>query len=735
MEVQDRASAKGIQFGALSLKEHDGVGVITFDTPDEKVNVLNSKLFSQFEAICRYIEESKSITSLVIISGKKDCFIAGADIEELKTKGSEEGIRELSKSGQELLNRLEGLKQPIVAAISGACLGGGLELALACDYRIAVDSSKTSIGLPEVMLGLMPGAGGTQRLPRLIGLEKALPMILQGTRLNATRALKMGIVDYCTHTDNLEELAIKAAKRLEGKKGRRVPKKAGGLMETVTSTALGRKLVFQQALKQVEAKTKGLYPAPRAIIETIAYGITHGMKKGLAREADEFARLSQTPQAKGLMSLYFAQNELKKNRFGKPKVEPKTIGVLGAGLMGSGIAAVSVQKKFNVRMRDVTDESLAKGEKYVWNVLDQRVKKRAMTSFDAKATQAHLVTQLDYKQFERCDLIIEAVFEDLDLKHRVLAEVEANGRADAIFASNTSALPIEKIAAKAKNPANVLGMHYFSPVDKMPLLEIVVTKKTSKEASAIAVDVGMRQGKTVIVVNDGPGFYTTRVLTALTDEAAMVALGGADLHAIDRAMQAWGFPVGPITLIDEVGIDVAAHIAHDLGAAFGTRLCSGKPELLAEFVANKCLGRKANKGFFIYESKARGLIGSLKKQWNRGPKKVNPFALQMLEKYGSDKDKTISAEDIQKRLGYRMINEAVYCLGEGILMSATDGDIGAVFGLGFPPFLGGPFRFLDSMGLGSFLEEMTKLEDQFGERFTPAPLLKEMVSGNKVFYP
>lgn len=719
-------SSAGMKKGAsFRLEVKKGVAVVTFDRPGASVNTLHSKLFPEVEAILNSIEADDSVKAVVIISGKKGCFVAGADIDELSAAPDEQAIRNLSRMGQNLFNRIEKFKHPVVAAISGSCLGGGLELALACRYRIAQFDKKTTLGLPEVMLGLLPGAGGTQRLPRLIGIEKALGMMLQGTQVNAQRALGMGLVDYVTHSENLEDIAVAYARKLPRVR-KTLPKKKGSkFAKLLEPFPLGRRLIFKQARKSVLEKTHGHYPAPFAIIDCVEYGMSHGLEKGLSREAREFAKLSQTSKSKALISLYYGQTQLRKNRFGRTNDPVQNVAILGAGLMGAGIGLVSIQKGFSVRLKDISWESLAAGKRYVWKALEGRVKRRSVSSFDAKKVLARLHTQVDYQHFKDSDLVVEAVFEDLSLKHRVLGEVEEASSDKTIFASNTSALPITDIARKSSRPENVIGMHYFSPVHKMPLLEIVRTKQSSEEVVRRSVDFGLRQGKTVIVVNDGPGFYTTRILTALTDEAAVVALEGASFDAIDRAMLAYGFPVGPITLIDEVGIDVAAHIAHDLGKAFGSRLCSNDPKVLEEFVAKKALGRKAGKGFFIYDS------GSKKK---KGSRPVNHDAIQILNKYKRQGANLPSQTEIQERLAFRMVNEAAICMMEGILESPVDGDIGAVFGLGFPPFRGGPFHFLDSYGLEAYISKMDHYKETLGDRFEVAQLLHDMKKENKFFY-
>ncbi len=716
----------------ITLTTHKGVAIIGFDEPGKKVNTLNSKLLPAFKGILDDIEKRSDIQGVVLISRKKNCFVAGADIEELlATKDAKEAY-ELSRQGQLLFHRLSQFPKPVVAAISGTCLGGGLELALACHYRIASATSSTVLGLPEVMLGLLPGAGGTQRLPRLVGLEKALTMMLTGSSTPAAKALKMGLVDYLSYADDLEDLAIDAALRLAAKKLKRRERKTSGVKGFLESNTLGQDFMIRKAREGVMQKTRGVYPAPLAILNVVSYGLHHSMEEGLKKEAEEFGRLSQTNEAKGLMHLYFAQTELKKNRYGKPDAPVKNLAILGAGLMGAGIASVSLQKNFFVRLKDLNFESLAKGTKQIWKEFDSKVKRKSMTSFQRGQVMSRLAVQTDQHQFETCEMLIEAVFEDLQLKHRVLAEAEATLAPDAVFASNTSALPITDIAATAKHPERVLGMHYFSPVPKMPLLEIISTEKTSTAALSRAVDVGLRQGKTVIVVKDGPGFYTTRILAPYMDEAAIVMLEGMPITELDDAMLLFGFPVGPIKLIDEVGIDVACHVGETMGKAFGKRVATQDPALLQGLLTKKCLGRKSGKGFYIYSNEKIGALSSL--LGAKAGRTVNPEAQALLNKYRTKKSKELGdLKLLQKRLAYRMINEAVYCLQEGILATPDEGDIGAVFGVGFPPFLGGPFRYISTCGIQKVTDEFKRFADMYGERFQPCPMLQDMAREGKTF--
>ncbi|MCC7074548.1 MAG: enoyl-CoA hydratase/isomerase family protein [Deltaproteobacteria bacterium] len=742
------APVTGQQHGAgeaLTLKVVDNIAVITIDVPGEKQNTLSEKTKHGFKVCFERVANDPAIEGAVLISGKPD-FIAGADISMIQTRKSASEVERLSREMQQQLALLEQSKKPIVAAISGACMGGGLEIALACHYRIATDHPKTALSLPEVMLGLLPGGGGTQRLPALIGIQAALDMMLTGKNVRARKAKRMGLVDAVTVPYGLEDAAVTTCKRLiKGEISHQEPKKK--LPERATEAALednpaGRAILFRQARQMVMEKTGGLYPAPLAIIDVVEAGASKGLETGYAEESRRFGELVMSKEAAALMTLFFAQTALKKNRFGKAATQLNTLGVLGAGLMGSGIAEVTVQKGVRVLLKDMNAEALARGQKGIWGDFDKRVRSHAMTPFERDRTFSSVVPKTDYKGFEKCELVIEAVFEDLALKHKIIRELEDHVRTDCVIASNTSALPITKLAEASKRPQNIIGMHYFSPVPKMPLLEIIVHKGTSKEAKALAVDVGIKQGKTVIVVNDGPGFYTSRILGPLMDEAAQCALEGVDLHEIDHAMRQWGFPVGPITLLDEVGIDVAAHVSKDMAPFFEPRFGPRDRSALEAMVKEGFTGRKGGKGFYLYDrtkqspvEKARAIVEKAMGA-SRKDKPYNPGALAILErhgvKHGSKKD--VDLRELQERIGLRMVNEAVQCLQEGILENAVDGDAGAVFGLGFPPMTGGPFRYVDSVGASTVVSTLERFATKYGKRFKPAELLVDHAKSGKRFH-
>lgn len=712
---------------ALRIDRRGDVAILIMDVPGESMNTLKEDFTQEFAEAFAHLEKDASVKAVVFASGKKDSFIAGANIDMLDACTSAADAEKLSRDGQRAMNRIADFSKPVVAAIHGACLGGGLEVALACHARVASDSHKTKLGLPECQLGLLPGAGGTQRLPALIGVQAALDLLLTGKQVDGKKAKKLGFVDEVVPAAILLDVAVKHAEKL-AKEGHH--KKPPSFFEqlgdkdalaelALAHNPLGRKVLFDQARKALHKKTRGNYPAQDRILDVVKAGLEKGLEGGLDAEAKAFGELVMSPESKALRSIFFATQALKKdNGTNDPDAKPRAIthvGMLGAGLMGAGIAYVTTaQAKTPVRLKDRDAKGILAGLKYVREIVDERVKKKRMNRMDADQLMTLTTGTTDYSGFSACEVVIEAVFEDLALKQTMVRDVE-KANPNAIFASNTSSIPIAKIADASAHPENVLGMHYFSPVHKMPLLEIIVTPKTSNEATATCVELGKKQGKTVIVVNDGPGFYTTRILAPLMNEAAHLLAEGVAIETIDRSMLDFGFPVGPIKLTDEVGIDVGAKVGKVMLEAFGDRMAA--PAGMEKLIADDRKGRKNGKGFYLYGGDKKGVDESV-------------YAV-----LGVKPDNTsVSADDVAWRCTLQMVNEAALCFQEGILRSARDGDIGAIFGLGFPPFRGGPFRFVDTVGAKEIVRRLRQYEQAVGKRFAPAPLLVAMADKGLGFH-
>ncbi len=698
-----------------------GVAVITFDLPGSPVNMISTSVATEFGAALDEAERNPAVRAMVLISGKRDSFVAGADIEEFGRLTTQAEAEAMSRQAQAMMDRVEGLLKPIVAAIHGACLGGGYELALACDWRVATDHDKTQIGLPEIQLGVIPGAGGTQRLPRLIGVRAALDLILAGKSERSSKALRLGMVDEVVPPSILRATAIRAAQRL-AERGASERRPRGGIAGALLDrTPIGRRLVYSRARQAVMKKTGGHYPAPLAALEVVQAGLEHGMPSGLREEHRRFGELAVGDVSRKLVQIFFATTALKKDdgvEGPAPSDLPpvRRLGIIGAGFMGAAIAGTAaLNARVEVRLKDSELERVGRGIKAALKVLDDRLKRRRLARPEHARLSQLVSGSADWSGFRRADLIIEAVFEDLNVKRSVLAEVERETSPRTIFASNTSTIPIAEIAAAASRPEHVIGMHFFSPVEKMPLLEVIPHAGTSDESVVRAVRFGRRMGKTVIVVRDSPGFWVNRILLPYMNEAGVLLAEGVPVDLIDGVMTRYGFPVGPVTLLDEVGLDVAAKAGAVMHQHFGARL--EPAPVLQRMLEDGRQGRKNRRGFYRYENgDKKGVDETVYKA----------MGVQPLE----DAAPTM----VEQRLVYAMLNEAAMAAGEGVVRSARDGDIGAVFGIGFPPFRGGPLRQLDDLGAARVVEVLHGLEIAHGERFRPAAHLVEMAERGESFY-
>lgn len=698
---------------AFSLKiDEQNIAWLAIDVPNEKMNTLQAAFADEMKEIFAQLKDTSGVKGMIIHSLKPDNFVAGADVRMLEACTTASEAEALAKQGQELFQQLSDLPYPVVAAIHGPCLGGGLELALACDYRVCTDSDKTRLGLPEVQLGLLPGSGGTQRLPRLIGLLPSLDLILTGKQLRAKKAKKLGVVDACVP----ETILLDVAKQLIEKGKNKGNKKQSTKEKLMSGSGLGRKFVFEQAAKKTNEKTRGNYPATVAILEVIQHGLEKGFVQGQELEAKRFGELVMSSESKALRSIFFATTEMKKEN--GAEAEPAAVnrvGVLGGGLMGAGISHVSVAKaKVPVRIKDVSNDGVLNALNYNYKLFEKQRKRRIISKAGLQSKMLQLSGGIDFTSFNHIDVVIEAVFEDLDLKQTMVADVEANAKQETIFATNTSSLPIHKIAEKAERPENIVGLHYFSPVEKMPLVEVIPHETTSEETISTVVALAKKQGKTPIVVKDKAGFYVNRILAPYMNEAAHILLANEPIEQLDGALLDFGFPVGPITLLDEVGVDIGAKIMPILVNELGERFKG--PDVFDTLLNDGRKGRKSGKGFYTYKGKKKEVDKSVYKLLNLTP------------------ESKLSDNDIALRCVLPMLNEAVRCLDDGIIRSPRDGDIGAIFGIGFPPFLGGPFRYMDQFGLKELVEKMNEFASKYGDRYAPCDGLLTRAGEGRNFY-
>jgi 3-hydroxyacyl-CoA dehydrogenase/enoyl-CoA hydratase/3-hydroxybutyryl-CoA epimerase len=694
---------------AFQIEREGDLAIIWFDLPGEKVNKFSSDVMLEFAAIVDQMATATDIKRVIIASRKPGIFIAGADVSEFTKATSPEQAREYVRLGQLTFEKVRKLPQVTVAAINGACLGGGCELAISCDWRVMSDSPKAQIGLPEVKLGIIPGWGGTTKLPRLIGLPAALDIILNGKALEGKRAKKTGLVDEVVEPGILVQVAKKFADR-----GKR---KGGGRTKFyIEGNPLARSIIFGKARKAVLGQTKGHYPAPLKAIEVMEYAMGTSIERGLEREAGEVGGLIMGDVAQNLVRLFFLMEESKKDPFPAKPREIRYVGVLGAGVMGGGIAQAVVDKtESDVRMRDINWKAIGGGLKTAARLWKKKVERRRMTRGEMQRKLARITGTTDWSGFSRADLVIEAVVENLGIKQQVLSEFEALAKPGAVFATNTSTIPITQIAAKAKRPEDVVGMHFFNPVDRMPLVEVIRGQKTSEAAMVTVANFARKMGKTVVYCNDGPGFVVNRILGPYMNEAGFLLEEGYSMESIDKAMVDFGMPMGPLALLDEVGIDVAAKVAVILTEAFGARM--QKSTVVEKLYADARHGKKNGKGLYVYESGKR-----------QGP---DPTVYKVL---GIRSPKEADPKMVVERMLLPMINEASLILDEKIVATAAELDLAMIMGTGFPPFRGGLLRYADALGGPYILARLDELSARVGPRYRPNAPLKRLAEKDGKFY-
>jgi 3-hydroxyacyl-CoA dehydrogenase/enoyl-CoA hydratase/3-hydroxybutyryl-CoA epimerase len=712
---------------ALRLEIENNIGLLILDVPTEKVNILSTPVMQELNSKLDEIKTRTDLQALVVLSGKEGNFIAGAKIEEIENITDPKDGAEKAAMGQAVFSKLNALPFPVIAIIDGACVGGGLELALACHYRLARDSAKTRLGLPEVRLGIIPGFGGTQRLPRLIGIQRALDFILTGKLVEAQRAYRAGIVDRIIAKEfpphRLRRLGSEFAQEIQNPTARQriIARRNRVNPQTLLleKNILGRKVLFDQARRRTLAETKGHYPAPELALEAVEKGFSKkDINEGLKIEAELLGKAIATNVSKNLIKIFYLTEAVKKDsgveNYSGAMQEFQKIGVLGAGLMGGGIAQLMAHNDLPARMKDVNLVMVAKGMEAAAKVFGESVKKRRMTPKEMQNKMALISGTADYSGFKNVDLAIEAIVEILDVKKKVFAEIDGIVPPHCIIASNTSSLPITEMAKATKRPDKFAGLHFFNPVHRMPLIEVIRGADTSDATVASLVAFSKKIGKTPIVVKDSPGFLINRILGAYMAEAGRILKEGASIEQIDNALLEFGMPMGPINLFDEVGLDVAAKVSHILEHAFGSRMAG--EGLMDKIVETGRLGKKNGKGFYLYEGKN---------------KKVDPAIYAFVPKTGKFAD---SAAEMQDRCVLPMINEAAMCLSEGLVRRPADVDVGMIFGTGFPPFRGGLLRYADARGIDNIVGKLETLAGKYGERFKPAERLMEMKQSGKKFY-
>lgn len=706
--------------------ETDGILHIVFDRPDRSVNLLDGGILKHLAEILERVQVEERVQGLLFRSGKRDNFLAGMDIDALADVGDAYRASEGARFGQAVFQKLADLSIPTACAIQGGCMGGGTELALACDIRLAGDDPATRIGLPEVRIGIIPGFGGTQRLPRLVGFTRAVEMITTGRRMSPVQALQVGLVDEIVQparlTARATALLLKAAEG-GGRSGRAIRGKrsAGTRLLDWAATTIPpvRRWILNQARRKIYAKADpSHYPAPFRALEALDAAVSLPLPQGLDMEARIIGELIPGETARNLMWLFRTQAE-----FRKPTAEslpaPRQIGkagVLGAGIMGGGIAALMAEQGLPVRLRDIRYEPILTALRTAREGWDRSVRRGRLDPGRRDECMARIAPTLDLTGFTRCDLVVEAVVESLDVKRQVLAEMEPLLSDQAVFASNTSSIPIGEIAASAARPDRVVGLHFFNPVHRMPLVEVIPGPDSSPQAVATVRAFALRLGKLPVVVKDSPGFLVNRILMFYLGEAIRLLEEGVPIDAVDRAMTGFGMPLGPFALMDEIGLETALHVARVMQGAYGKR-AEGSTRALEALIVSERRGARDGGGFYRYRRGQRTL--------------PDPEAYNLAQ---AREPRDLPPETIQERLILAMVNEAAVCLADRVVQRPADLDIAMITGTGFPPFRGGLLRYADSNGIAVTVDRLSRLADAHGERFRPAGLLRDMVPRQQLFY-
>jgi 3-hydroxyacyl-CoA dehydrogenase/enoyl-CoA hydratase/3-hydroxybutyryl-CoA epimerase len=703
----------------------NGLVIVWLDLPDRPLNVLNRRLLTELERALEETAENPSCRVMVIASRKSSGFLAGADLHEFASIQTGAEAAAISAAGQRLFDKLARLSVATVAVIHGPCLGGGLELALACDHRLVIDERSTQIGLPEIELGLLPAWGGTQRLPRTIGIERAMQVILMRKRLNAPDAVRWGLADRSF--DNQAQALDYAQTQLlpqaiaHGKAATSRRRSSTWRQRILESTPMGRWLLFRGAARLLARKVPDDMPAPHEALAAMRKGMTQGMVDGLAAEREGIGRLATTTACRNLMTLFFLIERARKADAGEDTLErqkPKRIGIVGGGTMGVGIAQLAMIKGCDVILKEVNEQLLAAARTKLEALFQKAVANRVLSGKDARERIDRMVCTTEWQAFHDVDLVIEAIVEDIKLKRQVFQSLERHVRPDAILATNTSSLTVSQMQEGLANPARLAGLHFFNPVHKMPLVEVARTSATSPAVVNMLTQWAASLGKIPVVIGDSPGFIVNRILVPYLNEAGMLVAEGMPVESIDRVMRRFGMPMGPLELLDQVGLDIAAHVAGSIKELFAGRLTPHPA--LERMCEHGWLGQKAGRGFYRYLGKK---------------KVVDREAMEELRReLGASGSPHVVNEHAEDRMVCLMVNEAALALAEGLGEHAEDIDLAMVLGTGWAPHRGGPLRYADNRGIADIVKTLESLAHTCGPRFAPCGELRRRLESKQAFY-
>lgn len=701
-------------------QQPDGVAVLWIDVPGRPLNVFSHQLLADLDAALDHVAGESAIHVLVVRSAKASGFLAGADLRAFTQVKRAVDATALSALGQALFDKVASLRVPVIAVIHGPCLGGGLEFALACDYRLVVDGPATQLGLPEIELGLLPAWGGTQRLPRVVGLERAFTIILGARRLNSRDALRWGLADVVAAGDPdvpraLEKLPERAAR--EGKRPKTTLPRRTWRQSLLESNSFGRKLLFKGTERYLRRRVPDDMPAPKEALDAMRIGVSEGMDAGLAAERDAVGRLALTPACRNLIGLFFQREEARKLPAAwKDSPAIRRIGVVGAGAMGAGIAQLAAIRGFEVVIQEVNEEALGAGLLKVAALFEKAVERGILTQDEANRKLASMRGGTQWQGFEDVDVVIEAALEDLEVKRAIIGELDRRTRPNTVLATNTSSLSVAALQETLSHPERVAGLHFFNPVHKLPLVEVARAPRTNEQTVAALARLAVALGKTPVIVKDSPGFVVNRILIPYLNEAVLLVGEGLTIAQVDTVMTRFGMPMGPLELLDQVGLDVAAHIARAMPPASAERF---PPNPAFELMHQKgWLGQKSGVGFYRHRGKKN---------------RVNELAQNALRAvYPSDDGMSASLptavrlQQARERMVLLMVNEAALCLAEELAEDAARIDLAMVLGTGWAPHRGGPLRYAADRGPDEVIRVLAELAQRMGPRFEPSAALHRL---------